>query len=107
MMLNALNKGCKFIPLILLSVLILSRPAAADQLFVCQAPCSTPPGGDPNIITSPSSLDIGIAGAGHMDQSATLLFVGFYVGNGSTPALMVMVGSTMYMPGGVGDWGET
>jgi hypothetical protein len=42
-----------------------------------------------------------------MDQSPTLLFIGVYDGNGSTPAPMVMVGSTMYMPGGVGDWGET
>ena len=104
---NVISKGWKVIPLILLCGLILSRPAAGDQLFICQAPCSSPPGGNPNLITNPGTIDIGIAGAGHDIVSPTLIIVGVYDGGPSTTAPTIQVGTTTYHVGGIGDYGET
>jgi hypothetical protein len=76
------------------------------QLFVCQS-CSTPAGGDPNIITNPALLDIGVAGAGHQTQNPVILIVGVYDGNGATLAPTVSIGGVLQPLGGLGDWGET
>jgi hypothetical protein len=106
-MMNVLGQGWKAIPLILLCGLILSRPAAGDQLFICQAPCSAPPGGDPNVITNPGTIDIGVGGAGHKTVSPTLIIVGVYDGGPTTAAPSIRVGTTTYGIGGIGDYGET
>jgi len=76
-----------------------STLAFGDQIFICQS-CTTPPGGDPNFITNPSSFDIGLAGAGHTTQTGVLVFVGVYA-----PTL-TFNGSSVGLSG-LGDWGET
>lgn len=54
--------------------------AAADQIFVCQS-CTAPPGGDPNVITSSGSFNIGVAG-NHTEQNPLLVIVAVYNGSG-------------------------
>lgn len=49
-------------------------PALADQIVVCQA-CSSAPGGHPNIITSPSSFNMFVAGANKLDVAPTLIVI--------------------------------
>jgi hypothetical protein len=51
----------------------IAAPAFAAQLFVCTG-CTTPPGGDPNVI-NPSSINVGFAG-NHTAVSPLLIIVG-------------------------------
>jgi hypothetical protein len=54
------------------------------QIFVCQS-CTTPPGGDPNIITNTGAFTVGVAGNFTL-QNPLLIVVGVYNGSG-TPAI--------------------
>jgi hypothetical protein len=64
--------------------LLVSGAAKADQLYVCQL-CSTPPGGDPNLITNTGAFNVGVAG-NHTEDSPLLIIVAIYNGSG-TPTI--------------------
>ena len=95
-----MKKGLLFL------LLAVGLPAFGDQIFVCQS-CTHPPGGDPNLIASPGSFDIGLAGAGHNTQTGILVILGYYDGTGTTAAPTLNFNGTHFSPAGVGDWGET
>ena len=51
------------------------------QIFVQQSGTS-PAGGDPNLITTPGSFVVGVAGGGFVEQNPLLIIVGAYNGSG-------------------------
>ena len=69
------------VSLVLAVLAVCVLPANADQIFVCQS-CSTPPGGDPNIITNTGSFNVGLAGSGS-SANPTLIVVAVYDGSGT------------------------
>lgn len=68
-------------------VLVATAPAMAAQIIVCQS-CTSAPGGDPNIITSPSSFNMFLEGASQTSPAPTLIVVAGYNG-GSLPVVTV------------------
>ena len=63
-----------------LATLLSSVPATADQIFV-QNSGTSPAGGDPNLITTPGSFVVGVAGSATL-QNPLLIIVGVYDGMG-------------------------
>jgi PEP-CTERM motif-containing protein len=76
-----LAKGIWLMALGLGLVLATTAPALADQIVVCQS-CTSAPGGDPNVITSPSSFNMFIEGSGKLDAAPTLIIIAQYNGVG-------------------------
>jgi len=92
--------------LFLIVPLLFVASAFADQIFVCQS-CTTPAGGDPNLITNSGSFNIGLAGGGHTTQTGLLVFVGVYNGTSATAAPTLTFNNASVGLSGLGDWGET
>lgn len=79
---------------------LLSISASASQLYTCQS-CTNPVGGDPFLITNPSSFDVGSAG-NHATVGPLLIIVGTYDG---APAPTLHYGTHSYTPGGAAVYG--
>src|SRR5947208_14425119 len=59
--------------LVLLGLGLFAAPGFASQIYVCTG-CTTPPGGDPNVI-NPASINVGYAG-NHSAVSPLLIIAG-------------------------------
>ena len=70
------------------------QQASADQIYVCQS-CTSAPGGDPNVITNPSSFNVGVDGSGVMEDPL-LLIVAVY--NGGAAPTVTFSGGTVSAP---------
>ena len=78
-------------------VLMTMAPALADQIVVCQS-CTSAPGGDPNIITDPSSFNMFIEGNGKVDVAPTLIIIATY-NAGAQPTVTVNGGAGLSLAG--------
>jgi hypothetical protein len=83
--------GKKLVVLTLLVGLwLIAAPAFAAQIFVCTG-CTSPPGGEPNII-NPASINVGFAGGQEAD-SPLLILVG--VPNAGLAPILSLDGNTL------------
>lgn len=59
----------------------ITAPAGDPQMYVCGfSPCTSPPGGDPNFVTS-GAITVGFAGS-HTQTSDTIIILGVPMGGG-------------------------
>lgn len=74
--------------------LMTAAPALAAQITICQS-CTTAPGGDPNLITDPSSFNMFLQGASSTGVAPTLIVIAEYNGGGAAPTVTVNGGAAL------------
>src|SRR5690349_13221518 len=85
-------------------IVILARPALADQIVVCQS-CTSAPGDHPNLISDTSGFNMFLSGSSATSLSPTLIVIAEYNGIGGLPTVTVN-GSSLSLAT-TGTWGLT
>lgn len=99
---RGMGTGLLIAALLVVGLVVPSGPVYAVQITVCQS-CTSAPGGDPNLITDPSSFNVLLQGSGSL-VSPLLIVVAEYNGVG-TPTISFPTPSTLAPLATVGTYG--